>query len=208
MSIIKSLEWRYATKKFDDKRIDAAIFDQLLRALQLAPSSFGLQPYTFVIVEDEKLRSRVGAASYNQPQIMEADKLIIVAAKTNINEKTIADFITLAASERNVPRESLVQRESYIRNVVLARTLDERTEWAKKQAYLAVGILVAAAAEAGVDMCPMEGVEADKVDEIFKFGDKGLTTTMLLTLGYRSSQDITSTLFKVRKSKTDLFHFV
>ncbi len=205
MSIVQSMEWRYATKKFAPETLTDAEVNDLLESVRLAPSSYGLQPYKFIVVKDAALRESLRAAAFNQPQVVEASHLLVIASETDVNENTVARFIDNAAKTRSVDRSALKPREDFINNYLAPFTADMRNDWAQKQAYLALGVFVAAAAEAGIDMCPMEGLDRPRIDEILGLRAQNLTTVAFVTLGKRSSDDPAAAFAKVRKPAEQLF---
>ncbi len=206
MALIQPLEWRYATKKFDaSKKLSAGQLENLLDAVRLAPSSFGLQHYRIMVIEDAGLREQLKAAAYNQSQITDASQLIVFAAETKINEAYVEKYVDLLAKERNTERANLEPFEKTMIATVNHRAEDQRVAWAHKQAYLALGVLLTAAAEAGIDACPMEGFEAGKFDEILGLSEKGLTATVIAPIGFRAEDDAYAHFAKVRKPKEELF---
>ncbi len=206
MSLKTGLEWRYATKKFDNtKKIPADKLEHLLQTVKLAPSSFGLQHYEIVVVEDPAVRERLKEASYGQSQLTDASQVIVFAVETNIDEDYVKAYIDEMASVRGVKREDLSGFEQYVLGSVSRLSREENINWAKKQAYIALGVLISSASELQIDSCPMEGFEADKYDEILGLKEKGLTATVMATIGYRSDEDLYANMAKVRKSDKDLF---
>ncbi|MFD1258294.1 NAD(P)H-dependent oxidoreductase [Mucilaginibacter terrae] len=206
MSLLQSLEWRYATKKFDDsKKISAEQLDTLLKTVQLTPSSYGLQHYKILVVEDAAIREQLKEASYGQSQLTDASQVIVFAAETEINEAYVKRYIDYTAEVRQIERAQLEQFENVILGTVSHKTEDEKIAWAHKQAYIALGVLVSAASELEIDTCPMEGFDTSKFDEILGLKEKGLTSSVIVTIGYRSPDDHYSHLAKVRKTAEDLF---
>jgi nitroreductase/dihydropteridine reductase len=206
MSLLQLLEWRYATKKFDaTKKVSAEELDTLLNTTQLAPSSYGLQPYTILVVEDAAIREQLKDAAYGQAQLTDASQVIVFAAETVINDNYVKRNIDLTAEVRQMDRAKLEPFESVILGAIGHKTEDERVAWAHKQAYIALGVLISAASELKIDTCPMEGLDPVKFDEILGLKDKGLTTSVIVTIGYRSEDDHYSHLAKVRKSANELF---
>ncbi len=206
MSLKTGLEWRYATKKFDNtKKIPADKLEHLLQTVKLAPSSFGLQHYEIVVVEDPAVRERLKEASYGQSQLTDASQVIVFAVETNVDENYVKAYIDEMASVRGVKREDLSGFEQYVLGSVSRLSREENINWAKKQAYIALGVLISSASELQIDSCPMEGFEADKYDEILGLKEKGLTATVMATIGYRSDEDPYANMAKVRKSDKDLF---
>ncbi|TAE82763.1 MAG: NAD(P)H-dependent oxidoreductase [Bacteroidetes bacterium] len=208
MTIINALNWRYATKRMNGKKIPKAKLDSILDAISLAPSSFGLQPYSILVVEDEAILSRMKAIAMMQPQITEASAVLIFAAWDKLTLERIDAYIQLVAKERNVTLDSLKQMKGYIENQLKNSDSDNLT-WSAKQAYIALGVGLVAAALEEVDSTPMEGFDHTKLDELLNLRSRGLCSSVLLALGYRDDfNDYLVHLKKVRRSKDNLFlHF-
>jgi nitroreductase/dihydropteridine reductase len=206
MSLQQSLEWRYAVKKFDHtKKISTEQLDTLLKTVQLTPSSYGLQPYEILVVEDAAIRQQLQEAAYGQAQLTEASQVVVFAAETEINEAYVKNYIDEAARVRQTDRENLAGFEQVILGAIGHLTEDQKIAWAHKQAYIALGTLISAASELRIDTCPMEGFNAGKFDEILGLKEKGLTTSVIVTIGYRSEDDSYAHYAKVRKPDEDLF---
>ncbi|GGH09713.1 NAD(P)H-dependent oxidoreductase [Mucilaginibacter phyllosphaerae] len=206
MALLDKLKWRYATKKFDTaKNIPADTLQTLLDAIQLAPSSYGLQHYRVLVIKDAETREKLKAAGYGQPQITDASQLIVFAAETNIDADFVKHYIDNVAQTRNVPRETLTGFENMLVGAVSSRTPEQALIWAQKQAYIGLGFLLAAAAEHGVDACPMEGFDAAGFNEILGLKEKGLTATVIATVGYRAQDDDLSHAAKVRRPAGEFF---
>jgi nitroreductase/dihydropteridine reductase len=206
MSLIEKLNWRYATKKFDHtKKLSSEQLDELLKAVQLSPSSAGLQPYKVIIVKDAAIREQLREAAHGQSQITDASQVVVFATETDLDEKYVKHFIDYVAEKRQVGRENLEGYEQMIMGNVNRLTEDQRISWSNKQAYIALGVLLTAAAEMGIDACPMEGFSAAKFDDILGLKEKGLTTTVIATIGFRSEDDAFSKLVKVRRPEEELF---
>lgn len=206
MSLIKGLEWRYATKKYDtSKQVSDEQFENLLTSVQLAPSSYGLQPYRFITVKDPAKLEQISRAAFGQPQITTASKVLVVAVETDINENTVKNYIDKAAVARNTDRSNLEAREQFVNSRLALLSPEQKIEWAEKQAFLAIGILVSAAAEAGIDASPMEGFDPHQVNEILGLKEQNLQSALLFAVGYRSEEDEFATIPKIRKTKAELF---
>lgn len=206
MSLIEKLQWRAAVKKFDStKKLSAAQLDGLLSAIQLAPSALGLQSYKVIVVEDAATRQALREAGYNQPQITAASQLLVFASITDINEDFGKKYIDLVAETRGVDRKHLAGYEQMVLGNINSQTEEQRLVSSHKQAYIALGVLVAAAAEMGIDAGPMEGFNAAKFDEILGLKEKGLTAIVIAALGFRAEDDEYSKMIKVRRSKEELF---
>ena len=206
MSLVKAFEWRYATKLYDTSRQpEKDEVDDLLRAVQLAPSSYALQPYQFITVADPAKLEQISKAAFGQPQITTASRILVVAVETNIGEATVKAYIDKAAIVRRTERTNLEAREQFVNSKLNALSPSQKIEWAEKQAFLAVGVLVSAAAEAGIDASPMEGFDRNQVDQILDLRAKNLQSALLFALGYRSADDEFARIPKVRKSREELF---
>ncbi len=206
MSLQESLAWRYATKKFDSsKKIDADKLNNLLQTVKLAPSSYGLQHYEIVVVEDAAVRERLKEAAYGQSQLTDASQVIVFAAETKIDEEYVKNYISETAAMRQMDREKLADFEKTILGAISRQSDEQKLNWSHKQAYLALGVLIGAASELGIDNCPMEGYDGGKFDEILGLKEKGLTTSVIVTIGYRAEDDQYGKLAKVRKKDEDLF---
>lgn len=206
MSLLKPLEWRYATKKFDKTRkLSAGQLAYLEQAVRLSPSSFGLQHYKILVIDNHAVREQLRAAGNNQAQITDASHLFVLAAETNINEQYVKQYVDEIANVRHTDRDHLVAFEEAMVGAIGRMSEDQKIAWAHKQAYIALGVLLTAAADAGIDACPMEGVHVGKFDEILDLNSKGLTTSVVAAVGFRAADDDYSKYPKVRKPDQDLF---
>lgn len=204
-SITEALNWRYATKKFDPaKKVSEADVNELLEAARLAPSSYGLQPWTFVIVTNPELRKKLREHAWNQPQITDASHLIVLATRTDLDENYIKKYVKKIAEVRKVPVDSLKSYEDMMAGDIAKRPQEERINWGKRQTYIALGFLLFAAVQKRIDACPMEGFDAEKFDEVLGLKKMNLTATVLCAVGYRASDDVHSQHAKVRFSKSDV----
>jgi len=195
--VIKALNWRYATKKFDpSKKVSDEDLNELLEVLRLAPSSWGLQPWKFIVVTNPELRKKLREHAWGQPQVTDASHLIVLAARTDLDEKYVKEYVKEISKQRGVSLESVKGYEDMMTDFVKGTSKEELIHWAKKQVYLALGMLLEAAALKHIDACPMEGFDAQKFDEVLEL--KNLTAAVLCTIGYRSPDDPASKLEKVR----------
>lgn len=197
-TLSQALKTRYAVKKFEKGRaIPKERWAALEESLLLAPSSGGLQPWKFFVVEDPALRARLQPASWGQSQIVDADKLVIFAARKGFAAPDVLRFIARVAKVRGVPPASLDGYRDMMLGIV-ARPPEAVDAWAARQVYIALGTFLTGAALLGVDACPMEGFEPAKYDEILGLAEKGYTAVVVATAGYRSPQDTYAGLAKVR----------
>jgi nitroreductase len=183
--IIAALSNRYATKAFDpSKKISDADFATLKEALRLTPSAYGIQPWSFVWVENKEVRAKLVGAAYGQAQVGSADKFLVIAAKTDLKQ-AIAEYITDTTTKAGMPEENLAGFKAMMDGSADVSTI----EWYKKQCYIALGFAMETASLLGIDNGPMEGFDPAQFDEILGLNSKGLTSTVLLCLGYRSAED-------------------
>ncbi len=206
MSLIDKLQKRYATKKFDaSKKLSAGQLDDLLSAVQLSPSSYGLQSYKILVVEDPEIRRQLREAAHGQAQITDASQVIVFASETSIDERLVNKYIDNIAKTRQIGRQHLAGFENTMVGTVNHLSEDQKIAWSHKQAYIALGVLLTAAAEMGIDACPMEGFEAGKFDQILGLKEKGLTVSVIAPIGFHADDDNYSNLPKVRRPKEELF---
>jgi nitroreductase/dihydropteridine reductase len=206
MSLIDKLNWRYATKKFDDtKKLSAEQLNALLDAVQLAPSSAGLQAYRILVVENPEIKAQLREAARGQQQLTQASHVIVFAAETNLDSAYVKKYIDRIAAIRGIDRSHLEGFETNITHSVNSMTEDVKIVWNHKQAYIALGVLLSAAADLGIDACPMEGFEAGRFDEILGLKALGLTTSVIAPIGFRAEDDAFSKPAKVRRPKAELF---
>lgn len=205
-SLLDALQWRYATKKFDAaKKIPAADWGALEQALILTPSSYGLQPWKFVVVTDPAIKAKLRPVSWNQPQIEDCSHLVVFLAKEDITEADVDRFVTRIAEVRGATPESLNGYKGFMmgdlvngpRHAIIG-------EWAARQAYIALGNFMTSAALLGIDTCPIEGLDPAKYDEILGIKGTGYRTLASCPAGYRSTEDKYASVPKVRFEATDL----
>jgi nitroreductase / dihydropteridine reductase len=208
MNIINYFKWRYATKKFDStKKLSDQQLSFLLEATNLAPSSYGLQPFSIIVVENSLLRDKLRAVSYAQSQVSEASHLLVFAAKSNLSVADAEEYIQRIIRDRNVSPESLSGYLATLSNSITSKTPEALLQWASRQIYISLGFLLAAAATEKIDACPMEGFQKDKYDEILGLTQKGLTSVVIAAIGIRSESDSYQYKPKVRKSLEELVTF-
>lgn len=204
--IIDSLNWRYATKLFDSKKkLSDTQLEELLTAVQLAPSSFGLQPYKVIVVQDQATKEQLKAAAYSQAQLTDASQVFVFAIEKKYNEAHVNSFVKNIAQTRGVAIEDLKGYADVMKATVASRTEEELDIWTSKQAYIGLGILLETAALNQIDACPMEGFDNQKFDEILGLKDKNLHSVVMATVGFRAQEDAYQHHVKVRKPKEELF---
>jgi nitroreductase / dihydropteridine reductase len=206
MSLINALNWRYAAKRMNGQKVPAEKINNILEATRLSASSMGLQPYTILVVEDEALRKEIQKVAYHQPQIVEASHLLIFAAWENITVEQVDEYISHIATERGVAPETLAGFRDSLAGTVTRHTQEQNYQWAARQAYIAFGTAIAAAATEQVDATPMEGFDPNALDALLNLKEKGLRSVTLLPLGYRdTANDWLASQKKVRREKGKLF---
>ena len=202
MNILEALEWRYASKRMNGTKVPAAKVNAILEAIRLAPSSMGLQPYTVLVIENEDLKKQIQPIAYNQPQIVESSHLLVFAAWDNITPTQIDAFIKHTATVRNMPEENLADFKNTLLNMAKNNTQEQNYNWAARQAYIAFGVGLVAAAAEQVDATPMEGFNAAALDKLLNLKEKGLRSITLMPLGYRDTDnDWLASLPKVRRER-------
>lgn len=199
MELLKSLEWRYATKKMNGEKIPQDKLDRILEATRLAPSSYGLTPYHVIVVEDQKLKEQLQGACYGQTQLVDSSAVLVFATWDEVTEWSVENYINEIAKQRETPVESLNGLQDMM-NVSLANmTHEQKISWAQRQAYIALGFALTAAAVEEVDSTPMEGFIPTTVDSILGLKELGLMSVVVLPLGYRDTEnDPMSSMKKVR----------
>ncbi|TGD58904.1 NAD(P)H-dependent oxidoreductase [Flavobacterium humi] len=203
---IEHQNWRYATKKFDSsKKITPEDLNTLKEAIRLSSSSYGLQPYKVIIVDDPEVRAKIQPAAWGQSQIVDASHLFIFANMVNVEDADIDTYIANIAETRGIPVENIQGYGDFMKSKITTLPNDDQNIWTSKQTYLALGNLLNAAAELKIDATPMEGFEPEKVNEILGLAQKGLNASLIATVGYRHEEDATQHNKKVRKSKEELF---
>jgi len=206
MNTIDSLKWRYATKKMNGKNIPDKKLTNILESIRLAPSSYGLTPYNVLVIKDKETKEKLLPACYNQSQIVDCSELLIFATWTDITEDDITEYMHDISIQREIPIESMNGFADMLRNSILPMTIEQKQLWASKQTYIALGVGMVAAASEKVDSTPMEGFSKESVDGILNLKDMGLSSSVILTLGYRDEKnDYLAPLTKVRREFERLF---
>ncbi|NDV42402.1 NAD(P)H-dependent oxidoreductase [Flagellimonas sediminis] len=209
MKLIENLEWRYATKKFDPLvKIGTSDIEKLKKAVQLSVSSYGLQLYKVLIIEDQELKQELRKASWDQSQITDASHLFVFCNYTDRDDRHIDNYIQSVADIQGTTVEALSGYGTFIKQSLAAKTNTEWNHWAERQTYLALSNLLAACAELQIDACPMEGFESERYNEILGLSSKGLNAAVIAPVGYRATDDHTQFRKKVRKPHEELFEMI
>jgi nitroreductase len=203
-TIVRQLNWRYATKVYDaSKKISADDWQILEDALIAAPSSYGLQPFKFIIVSDAGVREKLREAAWNQPQVTDASHLVILAYKRTMTAADIDRFVEHIANVRGQDPSTLIDYANMMKGSVSSKSPSDIEIWNSRQAYIALGFLLETAAILGIDSTPMEGFDSAKFNEILGLTD--YSAVVICAVGYRDeANDWLAGLPKVRFSKDDL----
>lgn len=188
MDLIEDLNWRYATKKFANKKVAEEKLKYILEATNLTASSCGLQPYRLFVIDNPTLRANLGAGSFNG-QIEHSSHLIVFAAYNQVTIQHIQDLIDLTAREKEVTQESLGGLFTALSSYFNSQAATQHVIWADKQAYIALGTALIAAAHIRVDAVPMEGFDPQQFDTLLNLTDQGLHSTVILSIGYRDEEN-------------------
>ncbi|WP_299898939.1 NAD(P)H-dependent oxidoreductase [uncultured Aquimarina sp.] len=209
MQLIQNLEWRYATRKFDpEKKVSKSDLENIKKAISLAASSYGLQAYKVLIIEDPEIRKKLQPESWGQSQIVDASQLIVFCNYTNVDNQVIDDYLKLKADIQNLNLEDLKGYGDFMKSKITELPDEIMKAWTAKQTYIGLGNLLAACAELKIDACPMEGFSPEGYDSILNLSEKGLSAAVIATIGYRSEEDMTQHSKKVRKPIQELFETI
>ena len=198
MNLIENLKWRYATKAYNNIKVTEEKIDQILEAINLSASSCGLQSYRVFVVSNLEIQKKLGADSYNK-QISSCSHLLVFAAFTDMSSTYIDDYMAMTEKQRGLDAGALSKFRNGLHSYFSAIDAEQKALWAAKQAYIALGTALIAAAELKVDATPIEGFNAATIDSVLGLKEKGLHSTVILALGYRDSEkDYMSATKKVR----------
>ncbi len=200
-----ALQWRYATKQFDtNRKLDPETLQTLVDALRLAPSSFGLQPWKFFLVENPELRTQLRAHSWNQTQVTDASHLFVLAVKNAITPADVQEWMEELSSIQNIPHESLAGLQNMIVGFISNMDEGQMLAWNMRQLYIALGQLMTSAAVLGIDACPLEGIIPAEYDKLLALTDSGYSTVVACAVGYRHADDKYATIPKARKNEAQV----
>ncbi len=208
-TITTALNWRYAAKAYDPAAtITKEELDTILESGRLAPSSYGIEAWKFIVVENKELRAKLRAAAWDQPQCTDASHLVIIARRTDVRENITEELMQRTAKTRNIPIESLDGYRTMVNGTIQSRSDEALDAWIAKQVYIALGTMVETAALLKVDSSPMEGFDPKQFDEILGLPAQHLASTVVLALGHRAASDAFASCAKVRRSADDVISFV
>ncbi len=200
--VLAALKWRYATKKFDaTRKIPADVWSSLEQSLVLSPSSYGLQPWKFVVVETPAVRAELRKASWNQSQITDASHMVVLCRKLEVTPADVESYVDRIVEVRGVPRAVLDDyRKMMLGSIANPAAVPGGSMeiWTRSQVYIALGVFLAACAVAHVDACPMEGFDPAAYDAKLGLREQGYTACVVATVGYRAADDAFAGMAKVR----------
>jgi nitroreductase len=201
MNIINSLEWRYATKKFDpSKKLTIQQIETLKNAFNLTATSFGLQPIKMIVIENKKLQEEFVKYCYYQRQVADASHLLVLCIENDTTSEAINAYFDLENEIRGTSEEVISKFRNQLVEMYKSKTLEEKQLSATYQTYIALGNLMTVCAVEKIDNCPMEGFVPEKIDELLNLQLQNLKSILLLPVGFRAEDDFMSTMKKVRKS--------
>lgn len=205
-NFIENANWRYATKKFDTtKKVSAENLETLKNAISLTATSYGLEPYKVLIIENQDIKNQLVQASWGQQIVADASHLIVFANILDFGSDQMNAYFDNVVKTRNVPMEALQGYSDFMQSSINSLPLEKRNSWTAKQTYLAMNNLLNACAELKIDATPMEGILPEKYNEILGLNELGLSAVLATPIGYRHADDATQFYKKVRKSANDLF---
>jgi nitroreductase len=205
MDLLQILNWRYATKRMNGAKVSEDKINRILEAVRLSASSVGLQPYTVFVIENKDLLSEIQVIAHNQPQISACSHLLVFAAWDNFSDERIAAYERLFKEVRGENSPGLQNYVEWFKQKA-QQTANENFAWFARQAYIALGTALIAAANEQVDSTPMEGFNNEELDKLLNLKEKGLRSVAIMPLGYRDEEnDYNVKLAKVRKNDDSLF---
>lgn len=204
MNIIDALNWRYAVRKFSPQRIDEEKIEQLLTATRLSATSYGLQPYRMILVDDIDTRRKLLPYSFGQQKVVDCSHLVVFAAQTNIGDEMVERYIHAVADTRSISVEKLEGLAEHMQSVFARMSPAQKREWAHQQVHIALGTMLTAAAMLQIDACPMGGIETPGFDAVLGLNKLSLETSVICALGVRHPEDHNARLKKVRYPQSDM----
>lgn len=197
--LISSLRWRYATKRFEPgRRIPAETWRAIEESLVLTPSSFGLQPWKFLVITDPEVRTRLATESWGQSQVTEASHYVVLAVRVGLESADINRFMERIKEIQATSDETLAPLKSVIEGFITTMDAASLHAWNARQVYIALGQLMTTAAVLQIDACPMEGLSTVGYDRILGLEGSGYATAVACALGYRAESDRFASMAKVR----------
>ena len=205
MKFSDAMRWRYATKKFDPQRLlDETVVAELLDITNLTPTSYGLQPFKFVVLKNQEIQDKLIASSYGQRQVADASHVLVIAARTDVDASYIREYVAMVESQRNLEAGTMDEYCQVMIGSMTRMSPESLNHWAAKQAYIALGTVMAACAALQIDACPMEGFVPQEYNEILNLEQHQLDAVLVVPIGYRAKDDATQHNPKVRRPIEDM----
>lgn len=209
MKLLENLKWRYATKKFDtSKKVSEVDLGNIKEAVRLSASSYGLQAYKVLVIDDPEIRAKLRPVAWNQSQITDASHLFVFCSYKDVTPEHIDELVALKAEAYGKDEEELKPYGDFVKSKVGEKSKEEKRQWSSRQVYIALANLLTACAELKIDACPMEGFDPKEVGDVLGLPEKGLDAMVLATIGYRLEDDPTQQFPKVRKSMESIFELI
>ena len=204
MSVIEALNWRYAVRQFSSDHIDEEKVQELLTATRLSATSYGLQPYRLIVVNDINVRKELFHYAMGQDKVVNCSHLVVFAAQKDVSDAMVDRYIHSVAQTRGVSVESLQGLANHMKEVFACKNVKQKREWAHQQAYIALGTLLTTAAIMKIDSCPMTGFESDGFNRVLGLNELGLESSIICALGARHPDDRNARLRKVRYDQSEM----
>ncbi len=209
MQLLKSLNWRYATKKFDStKKVSKADIALIEEATRLSASSYGFQPYSILKIENPEIRKQLQPLSWNQAQIVDASHFYVFCSYLDFTDEMVNDFIQKKANTQNIKIDKLEGYSTFMKGKLKEKSKEEILNWTTKQTYIALANMLAACGELKIDSCPIEGFMSEEYNKLLGLNEKGLTATVVMTLGYHAKDDHNFNMVKVRRTREELIKVI
>lgn len=204
MDVLEHMKWRYAVKKFDSEKIlSKEKIERLKEAFNLTATSYGLQPITLLIIKNKELQNELKLHSFDQAQVTQASHILVICIKNTIDDVYISQYFEQIKKIRNISDEILEPFKNDLVDSFSNKDVEEIKSWSTNQAYLAMGNLLTVCAIEKIDSCPMEGFEPKAYDELLNLEEKGLTSVLVMPVGYRADDDMFAGFKKVRKDMNE-----
>jgi len=208
MNYIESLNWRYATKKFNSERLIAEdVLERIIESGNLTATSMGLQNLAIVNVVDPEKRKALLEHSFGQEQVVDASHLLVLCSTIDATESDLDQLIERISKTRKIPADNLAGYKSMMSGWIGSfKSIEDKQSWLAKQVYIMMGTMLTTCALERVDACPMEGFNPAKYDEVLNLEASGLKSVLVLPIGYRSTECQNQHLKKVRKSTEEFLY--
>ncbi|MDP2090454.1 MAG: NAD(P)H-dependent oxidoreductase [Candidatus Gracilibacteria bacterium] len=207
--IIEALNWRYATKSFDtSKKVSSDDLEDIIESFRLTPSSFGLEPWKLIVIENDEIKNELVNYSYNQKQVGESSHLLVFTIRTDLDDNFIDEHLNNNTKITGASRENLSGYENVMKSYFSAMNQEAKEKWAREQVFIALGIVLNTLAQKGIDSCAIGGFNPTKYDELLGLSEKNLKSVVVLPIGYRNIYDKYSKSPKVRYDKQKIVEII